>query len=385
MSRTVTLFSFHLYRQRRRGGMHWLCDAFRELGWQARFITCDYSWVTRLKGDRRTEFGEPLGLNRLCRVDDSLQVGVVHSPFHQLGRAGTPAGRLMDALTSRYPFPMQRTISRFAKGSDLVLVESCGALTYIPIVRRATRAPIVYRVSDNLQVIRPVPSLLRAEAAAVESVELVSLASDHLARRFAASGSRIRLHPMGLQKEIFDACERNPYDDNGRKRVVISGSSGLDGAALVTAARLFPQWDFVLFGSTRLRLEAPNIHQRGEVPFAELVPWVKHADIGFAPYLQQEGFEYQAEHSNRLLQYTYSGLPSVVPRQLCSAARPHFFGYAEPANEPAMHEAFSRAAAQPRQSIPVDSVLDWRQVAGRIVDDVGLLPPREIDGVKARA
>lgn len=376
MDKTVTLLSFHLYKQRRRGGMHWLCDAFRAQGWKARFVTCDFSWVTRLKGDRRTEFGETIGINQLTQLDDSLAVGVVHSPYHQLGRQGSWAGRALNLMTRAYPFPMEHVVERFVSGSDLVLMESCGALTYVPIVRRVTGAPIVYRVSDNLRVIRPVPSLLQAEAQALRSVDVVSLASDFLARQFAGAGANICLHPMGLQKDLFNAQVPDPYPADGRKRVVISGSSGLDAVAVTTAARLFPDWHFVLFGSTRSQFSAPNLMLKGEVPFSELVPWVKHAHIGFAPYLQQNGFEYQAEHSNRLLQYTYCGLPSVVPRALCSPSKPQFLGYGQAGEESALRGAFLQAAALPRDRVPTDTVLDWQQVAAAIAADASAARPR---------
>lgn len=360
----VLLLSYHLYRQRRRGGMHWVCDALRRAGWDARFVTCDFSWITRMKGDRRTKFGEVVGLNRLERIDESLSVGVLSTPFHQLGRAHGALHRLADRLTAAYPWPAGSVVERFARGADLVIVESCGGLAMLEHVRRATDAPIVYRVSDNIEVVRPVPSLLAAEAEAVPEVDAVSLASEILARRFIGRG-RVQIDPMGLEKHLFDAATASPYAGDSRPKVVISGSSGLDAASLAIAAQAFPDWDFIQFGSHDDLPTAPNIVAMGERPFADMVPYVKFADIGFAPYLAKPGFEYQAEHSNRLLQYVYSRLPCVVPVALSSAAKPHFIGYV-PGDGASIGDAFARARRFDRAHVPAESVIDWDGLAARL-------------------
>lgn len=362
--RCALILSYHLYRQRRRGGMHWVSDALRRAGWNVRFVTCDFSWVTRLKGDRRTKFGEIIGLNRLVELEDNLSVGVVSTPFHQLGRANGQLMRLLNTVTAAYPWPMGHVVETFAKDVDLVVVESCGGLSMLDHVRRATQAPIAYRVSDNLQVIRPVPSLLAAEERAVSSVDAVSLASEHLARRFIGRG-RVQIDPMGLDKDLFDAATTSPYESNGRVNVVISGSSSLDTGALERAAFLFPDWDFIQFGSARNVPQQPNIKIMGERPFTELIPYVKFADIGFAPYLARAGFEYQAEHSNRLPQYVYSRLASVVPEALCSDTKPYFLGY-RTGDDASMRSAFEAAHAFDRRNVPADSVLSWDELGERL-------------------
>ncbi|MBP2151675.1 hypothetical protein [Xanthobacter flavus] len=363
-ARCVSIFSYHLYFQRRRGGMHWVCDSLRKAGWDVRFITCDYSLLTLLKGDKRTAYGEVKGINRLERVTADLSVGVVFTPFHPVGRDRNIPLKLIDKLTSTYPQPKGGVVRKFAHGSDLVIVESCGALMMVDDIRRATDAPIVYRVSDNMRVVRPVPSLLAAEARAVGKADAVSLASEHLARSFLGRG-RVQFDPMGLDKARFDAATKNPYPDDGRPKVVISGSSSLDHAALETAARSLTDFTFIQFGAADRKIDLPNLEYRGEVPFDDLVPYVKFADIGFAPYLVRPGFEYQAEHSNRLLQYVYSGLPSVVPMELASPQRPHYLGY-DSRNDASIVAAFHEARAFDRALVPRDEVIDWDQVAARL-------------------
>jgi len=361
--RCVTIYSYHLYEQRRRGGMHFLCEAFRGLGWDVRFITCDYSALTVLKGDRRTKFGTARGFNKLTRIADDLEVAVIFTPFHAIGRARGALGKLAGLATRSYPWPMAGRAAAFARGADLVVMESCGALMFASAIRAASDAPIIYRASDNIDVIRPVPALMRAEVNALGIVDAVSVASSHLAEKFA--GSPVRFDPMGLDKAQFDKCTPSPYPPTGRKRVVISGSSSFDHDTARAAAAAMPDWDFYQIGSLDVPVSEPNFYMLGERPFADVVGYVSHADIGFAPYLTRVGFEYQADHSNRLLQYVYCGLPSVVPEAMATAERPHFFGY-RAGDEVSVAAAFENAAAFDRNAVPRSSVIDWTELATRL-------------------
>ena len=362
--KTVVLFSFHFYQSRRRAGFHWLCDAFREMGWQARFITVDFSLLSELRKDPRLQAGKAEGINRLSRIAPNLEVGVLKTAFHPVGNRRSLLGRLANAASATYPGFRRGFAARAATGADLVIVESAASLFLVPTIRRVTNAPIVYRVSDNIEAIRPVPALLAAEQRAAAEVDAISLASEILARRFRPIGA-VQIDPMGIDKTIFDAATTSPYPDNGRIRVINSGSSGLDAATLMSAARQFPDWDFYQFGKLKQHVDGANIRQMGEVPFAELVPYVKFADIGFAPYLARPGFEYQAEHSNRLLQYVYCGLPSVVPEQITSPGRPHFLGYRSGDAE-SIAAALGAAHAFDRTRVPRDTVPTWSEVAVRI-------------------
>lgn len=362
--RTVSIFSYHLYSQRRRGSMHWICDSLKECGWQVRFITCDYSLITRIKSDRRTEFGEVVGINKLERIEDNLSVGVVSTIWHPVGGTTSALRRVANGLTKFYPWPFTGVVQRFAKGSDLVILESCGALFYFDAIRSVVDCPIIYRVSDNISVVRPVPSLLDAEQKVIANADAVSVASEHLARELKV-GANLRFDPMGLDKAAFDRAHVNPYSEVNRSKVVISGSSGLDVEALEMAASARPELDFYQFGDAKSIPRRDNIHVMGERPFGELIPWVKFADIGFAPYLVKPGFEYQAEHSNRLLQYVYCGLPSVVPKELVSPQKPHFIGY-DAGNSESIGLALTAAQRFDRTAVPTESVLNWHQLAERL-------------------
>ena len=361
--RLVTIYSYHLYAQRRRGGMHFLAEAFRTLGWDVRFVTCDYSALTLLKGDRRTKFGKAEGFNRLKRIAPDVETAVILTPFHAVGRAEGTLQRLAGLATRGYPWPLSGRAAGFARGVDLVILESCGALMFAGAIRAATDAPIIYRASDNIDVIRPVPALMRAEAEAAGIVDAISVASPLLAGKFGHGP--VRFDPMGLDKAQFDKGAPSPYPPTPRKRVVISGSSSFDHAAAAAAADAFPEWDFYQIGSLDKPVRAPNFFMLGERPFADVVGYVAHADIGFAPYLVRPGFEYQADHSNRLLQYVYCGLPTVAPEALGGEGRDHILGYRAD-DAASLKQAFETAAKFDRNAVPRASVIDWRELAERL-------------------
>lgn len=357
----AVLFSTHLHSQRRRGGFHWISDNLRAQGWSVRFVTVDFSLLSLLNGDRRVAEGAWPVPQRLRREAPDLETAVLATLVHPVGSASGVAGRVLGRLTGFYPGLAGLRLPGLVKDADLVIFESNASLFFAPRVRRLSKARLVYRVSDNLVTIRPVPSLLEAERRAVAAVDVVSLASADLARRFEP-GAPIRLHPMGIDKTLFRAEHPDPYPADGRVRVVCTGTSGLDAESFAAAAAVLPDWSFYLFGATPHRIDAPNVRMMGETPFRDLVPYVAHADIGFAPYRARAGVAYQADHSNRIIQYTYCRLPTVLPDVLCADDRAHFFGY-RPADPVSIAEAFRRARAFDRDSVPADETWSWADLA----------------------
>lgn len=362
---TVVLLSSHLYCQPRKGGFHWLCDSFVRQGHQIRFVTVDFSLMTLLKGDRRTRHGQVQGLGRLRRVEPRVSTGVMLTLTHPVGSGTGMAARALGALTQWYPGPLAfPRLPALVADADVVIFESNASLFLARDVRRHSRARLIYRVSDDLQVIRPVPALLRAEREAVRIVDAVSVASPVLAQRFA-DARQLRIDPMGIDKQLFDDPQPSPYGDDSRPKIVCSGSSGFDAPAFEAAARLTPQALFVMIGEAP-RIPLPNVLQLGEQPFEAVVPYVAHADVGFAPFRVKPGVEYQADHSNRLLQYTYCGLPSVVPHPLALAERRHFFGY-DAQDRSSIGETVRAAMGYDRSLVPRHSVLSWGELAQRLL------------------
>jgi 2-beta-glucuronyltransferase len=112
---------------------------------------------------------------------------------------------------------------------------------------------------------------------------------------------------------------------------------------------------------------APNIVHHGERPFAETLPWIRHADVGLALYRYRDGAEHLADSSLKIIQYTWCRLPVVAPNFAAAPENPHVIGYA-PGDAASIKAACVRALAVDRAAIDVSRICDWdalvRHLAG---------------------
>ena len=129
---------------------------------------------------------------------------------------------------------------------------------------------------------------------------------------------------------------------------------------MVRAVRLFPGWSLHVFGDVGALPDANNLTCYGERPFAELVPYLQHADIGLQNLTYTAGAEWFTD-SLKMFQYTYCRLPIVAPRFL-KHERPHVFYY-EPGDDDSIRQAFLDAHGFDRGRISSDGVLSWDQLA----------------------
>lgn len=364
-SKTITFLSTHFYQQKRRGGFHWLADAFHAMGWRVRFITIDCSLLSQLRSSGRYENAARLGKNRLEEVRPGLQVGYLQTLLHPIGHGRSAIKRLVAKATAFYPGLAAGNLRKMVSGSDVVVLESNAGLLLAPMLRRWSIPMMIYRVSDNISAIRPLAALLEAERDAARIVDFISVASPSLAEKFRTGGGRVVAQPMGLDKEIFDQPSANPYPESASVKVVCSGSSLLDMASFVQAAKVKPDWSFYIFGHSVPPTDASNVHIMGEVPFKELVPFVKHADIGFAPYIASSEAVYQAHHSNRILQYMYCELPILVPDILKLEDRKDLIGY-KPGDGASLAAALDVAAAMGKKGGARHLVRTWSEIAAEM-------------------
>src|SRR5205807_1544408 len=107
--------------------------------------------------------------------------------------------------------------------------------------------------------------------------------------------------------------------------VLYVGKHHFDRDFMARAVRLFPKWAFHVFGDVGELPAAANLKSYGERPFAELVPYLKHADIGLQALVYTPGAECFTD-SLKMQQYTYCRLPIVAPAFL-RGERAHVFCY----------------------------------------------------------
>ena len=364
----AVLFTGHFYQQMRRGSMHWLADELRNCGWHVRFVTFGISELSKLTGDVRLT-GASLPPEGLTSLADDLETYFQVTPFHPIDLRKSWLNALAAPIFATFPKFWARAVQRLTRDADLVVLESGLPILLAPLVRQSTDGKLVYRVNDDVRVMRTPMQVRHGEIEYAPLFDRISLASPVLAKRFERSG-KVGLDPMGLETRLFDQPHASPFDaaplaPRWEVEAVCAGASHFDAETILTMARLRPTWRFHILGRLRAPLEAPNIVSHGERPFAEVVPFVQHADVGLAPYKDLPGVEYQVHHSNRLMQYAYLRLPSVGPLRMMHPDAPFLVGY-DPANEASINTSLERVREMKRENLAVN-VKSWRALCDGIL------------------
>ena len=95
-------------------------------------------------------------------------------------------------------------------------------------------------------------------------------------------------------------------------------------------------------------MTAPNAVVRQEMPFADTIPYVKHASIGIAPYANEGAPGHLSDTSLKLAQYEFVGLNAVCPFFACGE-KPGRFGY-DPGDASSIFKALTEASFQAKIS-----------------------------------
>jgi 2-beta-glucuronyltransferase len=359
----VVLVTAHYLESKHKTGFHWMADALLRAGWDVLFFTESISWLSWLRGDPRFQYPIFRDANRLCRVRERLHSYVWFTPFHPGNLRVTLANNLSRPLFRGYPsLRLKRAAERKIAATDLLIFDSShGLLLFDRFKQLNPRARFVYRVSDDLRLMDNHPLLLETEQRIVHQFDLVSAPSEFIHRRFAHL-PRAGLHKHGIRKQLFDKSYPRPYAGGG-PAVLYVGRNHFDHDFLRRAVRLFPKWSFHVFGAIADLPTTANLKAHGERPYEELIPYLKHADIGLQTLKYAAGAESFAD-SLKMQQYTYCKLPIVAPTFLKSD-RPHVFYY-EPGDDATIRQALLDAARFDRALVPVGDVWSWDEMVTRL-------------------
>jgi len=366
----VVLVTGHYWYSKRRAGFHWLADAFQDLGWEAVFLTTTISWLSYLRGDHRTKYPDVWNQrNRLIRVEHNLYSFVWFTPFHPahlrsfvLNQLSRPIFRLYGAL------PLGE-VAEHVRAADLFIFESTpGLLLFERFKKINPKAKFIYRVSDDLRLLRNHPVVLEAEEKALPFFDLVSVPSMYLWEKFNGKAKNLRLHFHAIHKEFFDQSYANPYAGLSGPHCVFVGISHFDHDFLERASRLFPDWQFHIIGPIQQFVRRPNVHYYGEKPFLETIPYIKWADIGLANWSYSPGAESLSD-SLKIVQYTYVRLPIVAPAFLGSR-RSNLYTY-QPGNDESIKRALLQAREHDRKSILINDIYSWKELVEKLIQEAG--------------
>ena len=355
----------------RKTGMVYWAETLSDLGWQADMVTVQLSRLTRLTNPTRIA-AYPADAINVWRERGERRRGFIWVPPLHPQRLPYPAlDPLVRAAARLYAASLPEAIREAARQADLIVIESTAAVALFDALKRvAPQARFVYCASDRL-----VPNGMAAmlqdiltETAA--RYDLIRVPAASMVADFPADAC-VRHIPHGVDRSAFAALQPSPYPA-GSTNLVVAGDGAYDPEATAAIADALPDSIVHLFG--RMSPESlggrSNAVFHGEVAFASLVPYLQHATVGLAPYVDRPDRNYFAESSLRQLQYMLCRLPIVLPG--FAAPAPRAWHYLYDAHNPATAGPAARAALAYDRSLSDDSdVLDWRQVMQRVLAQAG--------------
>jgi 2-beta-glucuronyltransferase len=361
MKRVVFVTS-HYLNSDRKAGFHWLAEAFWRAGWHVLFFTESLSWLSYLRNDERCKYPLHEQANQLRQARERLTSFVWFTPFHPVNLRSKLANRLSAPVLRLYPrFSLGGAEAEIARADLFVFDSDHGLFLFDRFKQRNPRARFVYRVSDDITMMRHHPLLPAQEDRILGQFDLVSVPSEAIRKRLAGRGN-VHLQHHGLDTTLFDVAHGNPYR-TGAPNALYVGRHHFDADFMARAVRLLPAWSFHVFGAVGELPSAANLTCHGERPFAELAPYLQHADIGLQCLKYTPGAEAFTD-SLKVFQYTYCRLPIVAPAFL-KCDRPHVFYY-NPSDDVSIRQALLDARSFDRSAISRAEVTTWDSLAARL-------------------
>lgn len=354
------VLSAHDYRSPRRANIHFITRELANIG-TTRFFSLRYSTLSRYTHDPRLSLdGEANKIGLHSGVECYLWKTLLH-PFNTRRPWLRPIENLMYSWYSRGRNPILR---RWISEADVILLESGVAPIFFDLIKQLNpTAKVLYRASDALDTINVAEYVNQAFARAAPQMNTIALPSKALAEGIP-SRHNLAFVPHGIDHAVAEQADPSPYGEG--IHAVSVGSMLFDPQFFVLASRRFPEIQFHVIGSAHPRHPdyGPNVHIYGEMPFAQTLPYIKHAQLGIAPYSSVNLPVYLRDTSMKLIQYAFFGVPAICPHFI-AADYSNRFGY-DLGDEESIAQAIGRAL-HPEQPIRNQQVLNWGQVAERML------------------
>ncbi len=355
-----TLIVAHEVNAKRKVGFHFWCEYLVGLGHQVKFVSVGHSFLTKLQGKT-----PPINKNKWVSYSPNLQSYAWVPPVHPC---------LNKKYLSPFLMPIFRNIPNFFSNedfknlehSDVFIVESGIGLSLIPKLKKiCPNAIFIYSACDRLKTVGAHPYVLEAEKNALQFFDLIRVPATVMLSDFEAN-CPIEYIPQGMDKIDFDQPHQNPYTSS--KNAVSVGDMLFDEKVISTLAENFSDWTFHLFGrNAKLSTPKSNVIAHGEVSIQAITAFIKHADIGIAPYKNAPNCEYLSQSSLKMIQYTYSKLPIVAPT-FASNGRRNVLAYKSSDLLDEVISAFNNAIKFDRNLINIADVLTWDQVINKMLE-----------------
>ncbi len=351
----AVLLTFHCRHSKRQAGFHQLAQSLRNQGWETLFFTAPYSLISKLRNDYRTQYIQSEETNKLMHNADGDYSFVLKTLWHPVNLRHRPLNILSTPLFKMYDRFLSGEAMEFMRQADLFIFESTASLLFLDKLKHLNpNAKMIYRVSDDLRLLKAHPIVLETEKQIAPKFDLISSPSAYLHRRFERF-DQAYLDYHGLRRDLYDKCYDNPYDASVTNAIFI-GQAHLDYNFLKTAAQNKPDWKFHVIGPLSPDFQADNIIYYGEKPFRETIPYIKHADIGLHTLKFRPGARSFTD-SLKVIQYTYCRLPIVAPDYL-KCDRENFIFY-HPGDQRSIAAALEKVAKFDGESIDIGNIHTW--------------------------
>jgi len=361
------LLSAHDFRSPRKAGIHFVASELAQMG-TTRFFSLRYSFLSRYKHDPRLSLDDQA--NKVVTyqgVECYLWKTLIHPirirPFESF-------------MYHLYSFGFNSVLRAWIRDSDVIVLESGIAPIFFDLIKKLNpQAKILYRASDSLDTIDAADYIRKTFARVAKDIDTIVLPSKALAETIP-SVHNLAFVPQGIDYAATENAGPSPYPEG--IHTVSVGSMLFDPEFFVLASKRFPQIQFHIIGSCQPHHPeyGENVNVYGEMPFAQTLPYIKHATLGIAPYSSVNLPAYLRDTSLKLTQYEFFGLPAICPHFI-AADYPTRFGY-DIGDENSIALAISRAL-NPQGSHPKRTVLNWKQVTER------MLAPQKFDDTEVFA
>jgi 2-beta-glucuronyltransferase len=364
----IVVLTSHVFLEGfRKASIHFVARNWAAAGHEVFFTTVGHSRFSRFKKRDRLEALRRDQDNRYQTIEPGLHAGAYLPPIHAFSTSSAFANRIIEPFFALYARHLPPFVADRIGEADLVVIESGTPVVFLPLVRRLNpKAKLLYFCRDLLHSVGAAPYVRDAETSAIGVFDSVCVPSRRLGEMLPAGG-KIHFVPQGIEGGVFDRAEASPYAPGSRNAVAV-GDMLFDQHVVDELAAAAPEVTFHLFG-IKWRGDAPaNVNVHGEQSFETLAAYIRHADIGLAPYKVTASDVYLAESSLKLLQYGYCLLPVVLP-DIIPVSRGNEVTYTlDGAND--WRAIMDQALAWPHQRSYRFGILTWEDVARRTLATV---------------
>jgi len=352
------------FPETRKVSTHFIAEELAAAGHSVHVVTVGMSYLTYLKDKALFRQLTPDRKNRFTEMQPGLSVSAYAPVLHPFS-----SGRsLLNALNRPFFKLYGSIIPRYWKTplaeADLIIFEPGSDLCFYEAVKRFNpKATLIYIQRDWLPSIGAAPILREIEQRMFETLDYVISPSSWILSSVPAN-CRTEIVPQAINKNLFDADVASPYPAGTRNAISV-GNMLFDETAVRAMAQAAPDVTYHVFGARFSDAVPANVVDHGERPFTELIPYMKHADFGIAPYKMTMDDVYLAETSLKFQQYAYCGLPVLTP-DLIPDLRGNLIGYSLD-NEQDWKGKIETALAMGQGEKFKEGILTWAEVAEKIV------------------